>query len=251
MILNVLKNTLRNEAGEGGEAGGGAPAAAPAPAPAPTPAPAPAPAQEPAQEPAAAPQFEPTGDPTLDYVLGYIGEQGIDYDSPAFQAALSGDFAQLEIELLKKGAPGADKILALAQREWEREVQAQQQAADALAAELQQIAGGEQEWEEVVGWARDNATQEEKDAINGLLEQGGLAAKIAGEYLVNAFRGASGTSYEGRPAAQASAAEPAQAATGPLSRKDFAREAEKLYRQFGEGYQQTPDYQRLAARRAR
>ncbi len=251
-----LGHVFQNEAGsEGAPAGGGAPAApAPAPAPAPSPTPAPTPAPEPAPQEEPSPgeseavQYEPTGDPTLDYVLGYIGEQGLDYDNPAVQAALSGDFAQLEVELLKKGAVGADKIIALAQRSFEQ-FQEQETARNAETGQaLIEIAGGEEQWEEVVTWARENAEPEEKEEINALLQKGGISAKIAAQFLVTSFRASQGTEFEGKPAASPSAAAPASSPTGPISRVEFAKESEKLYRQFGNDYQSRPEYRALAQR---
>lgn len=240
-----------NAAEPEGAAGGAAPAPAPeaaepAPAPAPTPEPAAVPEKEPAPEPI---KYEETGDPTLDYVLGYIGEQGLDQDHPAVQAAYNGDFAQLEVELLKKGAPGADKILALAQRSYEQHQESHQASLAETGKALIEIAGGEDQWEEVVTWARDNAEPEEKEEINAMLEKGGFAAKMAAQFLVTSFRNTQGNEYEGKPAASPSAAPAATVDKGPISRQQFAQEAEKLYRQFGQEYQSRPEYRALAQRR--
>lgn len=262
-MLDFTRGPYQNEAGPEGTAGGGAapapapaPApAAPAPAPAPTPAPAPAaPAPtptEPEQEPGGEHEvigYEPTGDPTLDYVLGYLGENGLDYDNPAVQAALTGDFAQLEVELLKKGAVGADKIIALAQRSYEQHVESENARNAETGQSLIEIAGGEEQWEEVVGWARENAEPEEKEEINALLQKGGISAKIAAQFLVTSFRASQGTEFEGTPAASPSAAAPASSPNGPISRVEFAKESEKLYRQFGNEYQSRPEYRALAQR---
>lgn len=264
-MLDFTRGTYQNEAGAEGTAGGAAPAAAPAvpaapapapatpaPAPAPTPTPTPAPAPaEPEQEPESEHEvvgYEPTGDPTLDYVLSYLGENGLDYDNPAVQAALTGDFAQLEVELLKKGAVGADKIIALAQRSYEQYVEAEQARNAETGQALIEIAGGAEQWEEVVAWARENAEPEEKEEINALLQKGGISAKIAAQFLVTSFRATQGTEFEGRPAASPSAAAPASSPAGPISRVEFARESEKLYRQFGNDYQNRPEYRALAQR---
>jgi len=259
-MFKLFSREVFDAAGDEGAAGGGgaapaAPAAAPAPAPAPvkeaTPTQPTAQPEPTPQEPEKA-EYEPTGDPTLDYVLGYIGEQGFGQDHPAVQAAFNGDFALLEVELAKKGAPGADKILAMAQRSYEQ-AQGQQKERDAATGQaLVEVAGSLEQWESVVGWARENADDSEKEAINGLLQQGGLQAKIAARYLVEAYKVSQGTSFEGKPAVAAGAA-PAQApaSNAPLTRAQFATEAEKLYRQFGDAYQQRPEYQQLVSRRAR
>lgn len=251
-MFNFNRGPYQAEAGSEGE-GGAAPAApAAAPAPAPAPAPTPAPAAEPTKEPEGTPEpieYEKTGDPTLDYVLGYIGEQGLDYENPAVQAALSGDFAQLEVELLKKGAVGADKIIALAQRSFEQYQEQEQNTLAETGKALIEIAGGEQQWEEVVSWARENAEPEEKQEINALLEKGGISAKIAAQFLVTSYRNTQGTEFEGKPAAQAAATPAASVDNTPISRVQFAQEAEKLYRKFGDQYQARPEYRALAARR--
>lgn len=258
--LTSLNNVLMNEAGAEGGAGGGGAAPAPAPA-APAPAPAePAPAQAPA-EPAPAPQepaqeaetheFAETGDPTMDYVLGYVGEQGIGYDHPALQAALKGDFGQLEVELAKKNAPGSDRVLAMAQRVYEQHEAAENERNAATGNMLIEAAGSLEDWETTVEWARENGTDDEKAAVNDMLAAGGAQAQIAAQFLVSQHRAAQGTEFEGQPASTPSAAAAPSASNEPLTRVQFAQEAEKLYRQHGNDYMQTPQYAALVNRRQR
>ena len=248
-MIRFNRGPYQAEASPEGEEGGGAPAA-PAPAPAPAPAQKPEPAPEPEETPEPI-EYEKTGDATLDYVLSYIGEQGLDHDNPAVKAALSGDFAQLEVELLKKGAVGADKIIDLAQRSFEKYQEEEQSNLAETGKALIEIAGGEDQWEEVVTWAKDNAEPEEKEEINALLQKGGISAKIAAQFLVSSYRNTQGTEFEGKSAAPAAATPAASAPSGPISRVEFAKEAERLYRKVGEGYQKTPQYRQLAQRRAR
>lgn len=257
-LANLFGRQVFAEVGAEGEQGGGGVAPAPAAAPAPAPAPAPAqeapkqPAQESQQEaPTAEPEkitYDPTGDASLDYVLDYIGGHGLGEDHPAVQAAFKGDFAQLEVELLRKDAKGADKILQLAQRSYEDFQKETEQKETELAASLAEVAGSPEQWEEVVNWTRANAEDDEREVINELLSQGGLQAKIAGRYLVEAFKASSGTTYEAKPAAGDNATQPVQS-NAPLSRVEFARESEKLFRKHGDAYNQTPEYQALVRRR--
>lgn len=263
-MFKLFSNEVFEAAGDEGSAGGGGAAPAPtaqvapkesesAPQPQEPPvAPAPAP-QEPKQGQSEGDQekvtYEPTGDPTLDYVLGYIGDKGLSQDHPAVQAAVDGDFAQLEVELLRQNDPAANQIIALAKRSYE-DAQAKEHAKNEETGKaLVEVAGSLEQWEEVVGWARENADDSEKGAINDMLQQGGVQAKIAARYLVEAFKAGQGNSFEGRPAVGSDAAPTQGVSKEPLSRPQFAQEAEKLYRRHGEHYMQSPEYAALIQRR--
>lgn len=231
-----------------------APPAAPAPAPAPQPVPEPAP--EPVKpkgktEEAPAVEYEETGDPGLDFALAFVGRAGIDSDHPAMQAAAAGDFGLLKALLAQKGIAGWEQAVALGEQAVERakgkatELQGQIQEAVAGVAEAVGV-----DWEAAVVWARENADEAEIEAINGLF-QSPLTAKIAAHYIASQFA-ANAERPAGKPAVRADAGGAvAVSQTGSLTRIEFAQEAEKLFRQFGNGYMDRPEYKQLQARRAR
>ena len=232
-----------------GAAAGGAPEA-PKPAEQPAQAPATPSEQQPEVPEQTGPepvQYAETGNPSLDYVLQYVGNMGIGSDHPAMQAAVNGDFDLLGVELAKADAKGAENILAMAKRTYEDMVSQTKARNTELKNKVHTIAGGEEQWQEVSAWAADNASEDERSAINTLFEQGGVAAEIAASYLVSQYRGATGTQFEGKPAVQQAAATPTPK-NEPLTNAQFAAEASKLYRQYGNSYSNTPEYRALAAR---
>lgn len=240
---------LMNEvAGDGMPAGApAAPVEPPVAAPAPTVPVEPNVPQEPPTETVEPVQYEETGDPALDYVLNFVGSLGISTEHPAMQAAINGEFDLLGIELAKSDAKGAANILALAQKSYDKYQSEAKAQDDALAEKLQTIAGGPEQWEEVATWARDNATPEERETLNDLFGKGGKFAEIAAAYLTSSYRGATGTQFEGMPAASPAAAAPAPS-NEQLSNIEFSREAQKLYRKYGNAYNTTPEYKALANR---
>ena len=247
-----------DEANTDGVQGGGAPAPAPVAAQAaptndaqpqavPTPAPEENASQEAKQEGPAPVQYAETGDPTLDYVLGYVGSLGMDAEHPAIQAAANGEFDLLGVELAKADAKGAENILAMVKRTYENYTKQAEEKSHQLKEKVLGIVGGEEQWQGIQTWAAENATQDERDTINQLFQQGGFAAEMAATYLASQYRGATGTAYEGKPAASPAAAQPAPA-TGKLSNVEFAQAAQKLYQQYGNAYTNTSEYRALAAR---
>lgn len=251
------------EAGaDGAQGGGGAPSIpAPQAQPAPTQPEQPAPKAPQPSEPNAPQEaptgdtegptpvaYEETGDPALDYVLGYVGNMGLTPEHPAMQAAMNGEFDLLGVELAKADAKGAANILALAQKSYENYAKQSQEEATKTQAKVFAIAGGPEQWAEVAGWASDNASEEERTAINTLFEQGGVAAEIAAKYVTDMYREASGTAFEGAPAANVKAPAAPASSAEPITRQEFAAQAQKLYNKYGDAYVQRPEYRNLAAR---
>ena len=84
---------------------------------------------------------------------------------------------------------------------------------------------GEETWKELSGWAKDNVKPDERKEINALLKQGGLAAKLAVQELITAFKG---TSQETQQADLLSGDTVTSSTTVPLSRREYTMELDKL-----------------------
>jgi hypothetical protein len=130
-----------------------------------------------------------------------------------------------------------------------------QEADKAKAAELQKtvhdIAGGAEEWGTIQKWAGANATPEEKKQINGLLSQGGVAAKSAVNYLIAAYNRASNverTPVDG--SANASRDGGVGASNGPLGPKEYSLAVAQLNTKLGGRLEGSKEYTDLQRRRA-
>lgn len=189
-------------------------------------------------------------DPGLTYALGFLAKNGFTSESPSVQAALSGDFSLLKAELATKGAAGWEQAVGLAEKSYEAHVK----ELDAQAEQVGKIVTGVAEnlgvdWEAAVKFVAGSAKDEEKTALNGLLGNP-ATAHIAAAYISNAYLSADGV--EVQPAAKA-VADGASVTNdtgkgGPLSRREYTAEMEKLRRSMGDGYMDSPQAQALYRR---
>lgn len=200
-------------------------------------------------------QYEETGDAKLDLALGFFGRQGLDPEHSAIKAAVDGDFSLLEAELAAKGAQGWQQYVALAK---EAHANVTQQAKDAdtavtaaVASTLEQFGYSNEQWGEAIEWVRKEAADEVPE-INRILASGPLGAKAITAYILQNHREASGTEYtpqlKGVKDEQGANGPAERAPVTPISKSDFAREAEKLSRSFGPDYMSTPEYKQLRQR---
>ncbi|APU00305.1 head scaffolding protein [Ralstonia phage RS-PII-1] len=229
-----------------------APAAAPVTAPQ-TSAPASAPAT-PASEGAFGPavQYEKSGHAGLDMALSFLGAQGMGANHPAIKAASeTGDFSLLKATLASKGIPGWEQHLALAEDFYAS--YAEQQAAEQRATGEMCVAaaGGDPAmWQATLDWASQNAEPHEKEAINAALAGGGLVAEAMAHFLVNGYKQAPGTSYEGKPAVNQNAGSNAPVTSHALSPREYADAVGKLHGQMGDRMYSSREYEALNQRRA-
>lgn len=195
-------------------------------------------------------EYESTGDPGLDYALGFIAKAGIDAEHPALVAASEGDFGLLEALLAEKGIAGWEQAIALGKRAHQSILAKQEETVKQVQEAVSQVAEGLGiDWEQAVTYARENATEEEVTKINELFKDP-VTAKIAALYVSYSYANSPGVNVPARKSAVKENAAPAAAAPagGPLTRAEFAAEAGKLYRKFGDGASQRPEYAALAAR---
>lgn len=189
-------------------------------------------------------------DPGLTYALGFLAKNGFTSESPSVQAALKGDFSLLKAELAEKGAAGWEQAIGLAEKSYEAHVK----ELDARAEEVGKIVTGVAEnlgvdWEAAVKHVSAAAKDEEKNALNDLLSNP-ATAHIAAGFIANSYLAADGVEVE--PAARAvtdgAAATGDSSKGGPLTRKQYAAEMDKLHKQFGDEAINTPQAQALYRR---
>lgn len=216
---------------------------------APKPEPA-APKTEPAPVADEVVEFEPTGDVGMDMALAFIGKQGISETHPAMVAAINGDFTILKATLAAKGAPGWEQFVALGEAAYSRKTAEEATKRTALQEAVFKEAGGKEQWQAVQQWASANATPEEKAEINALLNKGGLAAKGAVKYLVDAYGRANNVEVNPRdPLQTASRGGMPDPATAPLSPRDYAAAVGVLNNKLNGRLEGSKEYEALQRRR--
>lgn len=219
------------------------------------------PVQQPAPEPTPEPkgkdkgepeviEYEQTGDPGLDYALSFLGKAGYSDDNPAMQAAINGDFSLLKADLAAKGVQGWEQAVALAERAYETAVAERAERINQVQDAVTQVAEAMGvDWEAAVEFAREHATPQEVETINKLFEDP-YTAKMAALWISHAFTNSPNTSAPPARAPVRPDSIPADSAPagGTITRAEFAQEAQKLHRRFGDSYNQTAEYRALARR---
>lgn len=196
-------------------------------------------------------EYEPTGHAGLDIALSFLGGHGLGPDHAGFKvAAETGDFSILKAALAAKGIPGWEQHLALAEG-WHAEDKAAKAAATGKIGEMcVAVAGTSEDWQAVMDWAAANVEGDEKSQINAALAGGGLQAEAMAHYLVNGFRQAPGTTYEGKSAVQANAGAAAPAVSNaPLDPRAYGAEVMKLHTKLGNRMQGSQELAALDRRR--
>lgn len=202
-------------------------------------------------DPAATPAtFEKVGDPGIDLALDFIARAGIKPDDPAYLAALDGDFDLLRATLATKGdkAAGYDAVIALAEKSYKAISESNAAASQAVLTAVHEVAGGEEQWAVLRDWAKANADDSEKAALNGMMNAGPLQAKAAALYLKSVYEQAPGTSNPPANAVTPDAgAQPASG--GPLDAAGYKAAVQELSRKLGHRIDGSPEYATLQARR--
>jgi len=107
---------------------------------------------------------------------------------------------------------------------------------------------GSETWNELAGWAKTNMAKEERSEMNKMLEQGGLAAKLAVDYLVSTFK--SSDAFQ-QPAELLESDNTAKDfGVRPLTKAEYTKELNVLLAK-GEDYNTSPNVRALQARRQR
>lgn len=195
--------------------------------------------------------YEPTGDVGLDLALDFIGKAGIQSSHPAIVAATAGDFSILKATLAAKGVQGWEQFVALGEQAYQKATAATEAKSKALQEAVHKEAGGAEEWAAIQKWAGANATDEEKAEINNLLNQGGLQAKLAVQYLSGAYGRANNVVQDPKdPTANVSRGGVPGTGDGPLSPKEYAEAVRSLNNKLGGRLEGSREYDQLQRRRA-
>lgn len=197
--------------------------------------------------------WEKTGHSSLDIALGWLGNQGLGETNELVQlAAKTGNFDGLKAHFAMNPTPGSAEMMSILETSF-KDFVAQTNEARAKEAEQQvEFLGGEERANAIVEWASANAEPAEKAAFNALMDQGGFAARAALAYVSSLYDRANAVDpVAAIPAAQVhngGGRGGPVAANTPITRAQFAEEAQKLYQAHGDAYTQTPAYQALRRR---
>lgn len=197
-------------------------------------------------------QYNKTGDPGLDMALTFIGRMGIGPDHPAVVAARQGDFSFIKAELAGRGekAQGWEQYLALAEKAYESAQKTAQETVAKTKAIVEQTVGGAEQWVAIQSWAKANAEPHEREQINSMLNQGGLAAQAAAKLLSELYNQAHNTVVEPAEPANPNRSNRAASSTAALSPQDYQAELKALIGRIGaHRVQDSPEYAQLQQRR--
>lgn len=174
----------------------------------------------------------------LEIGLKMLAEIGIKKGHPALEKARNGDFGALEAVLEHLGDKNGKAALGLLQHAFNFHQQKVKLAQAKLNQELYSIAGGKQQFNELLAFAKEHASPEEQEAFDADMKAGGRAAKLAVENLKlyqalaaqRAEQGAGERTFQETVARNplASASVPAQKAKDVFQ---YADELEALYAQ--------------------
>jgi len=105
---------------------------------------------------------------------------------------------------------------------------------------------GEDTWKELNTWAKENISNEDRKELNGLLKQGGLAAKLVVQELATAFKESNGMAYQEADLIEGDNV--ADIDNSGLDKGGYTRELNKLLAE-GHDYHTSPDIRKLQRRR--
>lgn len=187
--------------------------------------------------------YEETGDAGLDLALSFIGGLGISGSDPAMVAAANGDFSFLEAKLSTLGdeARGWEKHIEIGKQAYQRQLDVYKAEQGKTLAAAHAVVGGEANWKNLIAWAGTVATPDEKAALNAMFDAGPIQAQAAARSILAAYEQAKGTTVRpSNPASAASGSTPA--APKALTRAEYAKEVDALYRKLGNRMDNSPEY---------
>ncbi|ATI16340.1 head scaffolding protein [Caulobacter phage Lullwater] len=196
-------------------------------------------------------KFAPTNDVGLDIALEYVAGYGLNDTHPAIVAASQGDFTQLETYLEAVKAPGFKKYVDLAKEAVNRQKTTAETHVTKTNEAIFAVFDGQDNWNKVSAWARENATPEELEELNAMLRSGPMQAKAASMMILQAYTAKVGglTKEAKNPTAQAGTNGGPQG-EGPKpvqNRRSLVSEIEGLRRKYGDNFTNTHEYQALHA----
>ncbi len=180
----------------------------------------------------------------------FVGK-GFNPDHPAYAAAVSGDFTQLEAFAKEKGID--PRFVNLAKEAQASISQAHQAQHGATIAKVHEMAGGKEGWDKLTAWVSQHGDPQEIAAIRTELEAGGQRAINQAHYLVTLHQHWQSQQPNTVPAPAVNpGATPASGVSGgAIDQATFNVEMSKLISQHGfSKLDSLPEYQSLKQRRA-
>lgn len=196
--------------------------------------------------------YNPTGDAALDVALTFLGGLGIGGEDPALVAAANGQFALLEAKLATMGdkAAGWPQMLALAKDAYQRSKTAAEAQVKQVDAAILSVVQSADNWAAIKSWAAQNASPEEKAAINAMIDAGPVQARAAATLLLGKFREATGTVINPATAVRNASGENPAAGNLKLNARDYNLAVADLHRKLGSRMESSEEYAALRRRLA-
>ena len=175
-----------------------------------------------------------TGDPVGDGVLKVLQRSGITPEKAKallYDAAQAGDASKInEADLIAAvGETNATLIIAGVKGF----ISEQSKKAQEIVGTLYEVVGSKENWDTLVGWAKENLTETELDEYVALIDAGGRKARMAAADLRERYEEAGNTGLTAGkdtvvPQRRAKAV---QEDLTPLSRKDYFEAVQKAHRE--------------------
>lgn len=196
--------------------------------------------------------YDKTGDAALDVALDFVGRMGIAGNDPAMVAAANGDFSLIEAKLAVLGdkAAGWQQMVNLAKDAYQRSSAMATAASEAIDKAVISVVGSADNWSQITAWAVQNASPEEKAAINQMIDAGPVQARAAASILLEAYSKAKGTVINPRSPARNPSGEAPSASNTKLSPREYSAAVAELHRKLGSRMETSPEYKALRARLA-
>lgn len=197
----------------------------------------------------------PVSKDTLSKVQTFLEDAGLQPSKVAKEFSENG--GELSIESMKAlvdkhGEAVASLIVGQLQGLHEKSVKQAKERDEAVFTQVAEAfqgiteQSGEETWKELAGWAKANVPNEERSELNALLAKGGLTAKLAVGYLVDAFK----NSQDFQQPAELLKADNVSSEFGvrPLSKAEYTKELNVLLAK-GHDYNTSPEIRALQVRR--
>jgi len=129
-------------------------------------------------------------------IKSFIDAADLDVDATVAEVNKNGVTPEIMEALVEKHGEAVANLIAGQMEGLAEQRKAETAAKDKAVFDLVSEAfkditdqSGEESWKELAKWSKDNFTKEQRAEVNGMLEQGGLAAELATKHLIESFKG--------------------------------------------------------------
>jgi len=185
-------------------------------------------------------------------VAKFIADAGLDMKTVAGDVTKNdGVTPEILAALVEKHGEGvasliADKLESINSTYKEQAASKDKAVYDQVQEAFNDPQGGEATFKELAGWAKENIPNSERAEINKMLEQGGLAAKLAMKNLIDTFKGSE--SFTQPAALEVADSVSVDRGGMPLDKAGYDREMRKLISE-GHEYGRSQEMEALDRRR--